>query len=181
MGRAVAPILLGTLAVGTLALASCNSSTESNGFEPDLAKMTVTISTSCNASGTTYTATDAANGFSGATATVATGLFCIKGDFFRPSGAREASLLAQDFELWVSTNPTSRVLSPPLHFESNAATPLQGIFSGMETGQTITLFIGLNHKTQGHLDFGPYGLTIQYPEPNPPGGGGGGGGGDNPF
>jgi hypothetical protein len=164
--------------LGMALLASCSTSTEASTFEPDITKMTITVSTTCatTSAGTDYTATDAAHGFGGATANVSTGLFCVRGTFFKPSGAVEASLPAQDFELGVSTSSTSQVMSTPLAFEPNASKPLEGILSGLEDGQSVTFYFSLYHKSQGHPDFGPYALTIHYSAPAPPGGGGGGGG-----
>ncbi len=161
---------------GVALLASCSTSTEGSVFEPDVVKMTLTLSPTCTGAGTQYTATDAANGFGGATATVSTGLFCVRSAFFKPSGATESSLPATDFALRVSTSGTSQVLVTPLAFEPNAAKPLQGILSGLEDGQEVTFFFSLFHTSQGHPDFGPYALKIRYVAPPPPGGGGGGGG-----
>lgn len=163
---------------GMALLASCSTSTENNVFEPDIAKMTITLSATCASTspGTDYTATPATNGFGGATANVSTGLFCVRGTFFKPSGAIEASLPAQDFALGVSTSATTQFLSTPLAFEPNASKPLEGIFSGLEDGQERTIYFSLYHTSQGHPDFGPYALKIHYSAPPPPGGGGGGGG-----
>ncbi|HET7601388.1 MAG TPA: hypothetical protein VFK36_00120 [Gemmatimonadales bacterium] len=162
---------------GVALLASCSTSTENSTFEPDITKMVITVSTTCASTspGTDYVATEASNGFGGATANVSTGLFCVRGSFFKPSGAIESSLPAQDFELGVSTSSTIQVLSTPLAFEPNGSNPLEGILSGLEDGQEVTFYFSLYHKSQGHPDFGPYALKIHYSAPAPPGGGGGGG------
>jgi hypothetical protein len=155
-------------------LASCESSTGNNVFEPDVAKMTITLSTTCSGSGTEYSATEATNGFGGVSASVSTGLFCVRSTFFRPNGAMESSLPAQDFELRVSTSSSGVVMTPPLAFEPDGSRPLQGILSGLEPGEERTFYFSLFHTTQGHADFGPYPLKIRYVAPPPPGGGGGG-------
>lgn len=159
--------------LGMALLASCSTSTENSTFEPDVAKMTLTLSPTCGSSGTDYSATDATNGFAGATATVTTGLFCVRSTFFKASGARESSLPTQDFVLRVSTSASTQVLSLPLAFESSASTPLQGMLSGLEPGVPVDFWFSLYHVSQGHADSGPYKLTIKYVEPPPSGGGGG--------
>jgi hypothetical protein len=174
MHRVRAPLRWGSAVLGVVLLASCSDSTQVSNFEPDIAKMTITLATSCTGTGTDYTATKAANGFGGTTATVTTALFCVTGTFFKPSGAKESSLPPADFELGVSASGTSHIdPPPPLHYEPNSSRPLQGTLSGLEAGQEITLFFSLHHTTLAHDDFGPYSLKIRYTPPPPDGGGGG--------
>jgi hypothetical protein len=173
MRRVTARILLGSAVLGSVLLVSCSNGTDNSTFEPDIAKMTITLGPTCTSPGTDYSATDATNGFGGATATVTTGLFCVRSTFFRANGARESSLPSQDFVLRVSTSASTQVLSLPLAFESNGSTPLQGMLSGLDPGVPVDFWFSLYHVSQGHSDSGPYKLTITYVEPPPPGGGGG--------
>lgn len=175
MRRVTAPTLLGSAVLGVVLLAGCSTGTEDNGFEPDIAKMTITVITQTGTAGTDYSATKDANGFGGATATVPVGLFKVVGTFFKPNGARETSLPPQDFALRVSTNSTNQILPPGISFEQDPATPLQGTIAGMEAGQQLSFYFSLYHTSQGHPDFGPYALKIHYVAPPPPDDGGGGG------
>ena len=160
--------------LGVILLAGCNTGTDNSTFEPDITKMTLTLSPTCTSPGTDYSATDTTNGFGGAKATVSTGLFCVRSTFFRANGARESNLPTQDFVLRVSTSSSTQVLSLPFAFEPDASTPLQGMLSGLEPGEPVDFWFSLYHVSQGHVDSGPYKLTITYVEPPPPGGGGGG-------
>ncbi|HET7110098.1 MAG TPA: hypothetical protein VFI41_04435 [Gemmatimonadales bacterium] len=175
MHRVTTRSLLGSAVLVSVLLASCSTGTESGSFEPDIASMTITVITQTGTVGTDYTATDAANGFGAAIATVPIGLFHVVGTFYRPNGSREPSLPPQDFALRVSTSSTNQVLPPGISFEQDPATPLEGTIAGMEAGQELIFYFSLYHTSQGHPDFGPYALRIRYAAPPPPGGGGGGG------
>ncbi len=78
-------------------LLSCSSGTDNNSNEPDIEKMVITVIDQPGTAGNDYAATDATNGFAGATATVIVGLFKVQSTFFRPNRTRESSLSPQDF------------------------------------------------------------------------------------
>lgn len=166
-------LLASTLAIG--AIAGCSTGTDNTTFEPDVGRMVITVITSSGTAGTDYSATDAANGFSGATASVGVGLFTVQSSFYKPDGARISGLPPADFELRVSTSAVTQTLPPGISFERTG--PLSGTITGMEEGQELSFYFSLYHVTMGHNEIGPYALKIQRTVSD---GGGGGGGGPPP-
>lgn len=172
MRRLTTASLLLTSALLSGALAGCTSGTDNTVFEPDVEKLVITVHGPTGTADLSYPATDATNGFAGATAQVPTGLINFEATFFRANGTREANVTSNDFEIRVASTLGGQPLSSGISFERTG--PFTGIITGLEEDQTVTVYFSLYHLSQSHNDFGPYPLNLHR---TVSGGGGGGGGG----
>ena len=167
MGLDVRHVGTGIAALSMAVLPGCNSSENSDRTEPDIGQMVVRIE------GQDYVATQAAGGFGGVVAQIATGNAPFVVSFLRPGGGNETVVTATDYEVRVAKNNAGADFDDPIEFERTGA--FTGTISGLDEGDQISVYFSLYHKTELHTDFGPYFLIIRWP----PAGGGGGGGNPN--
>ncbi len=170
MRRLTPATLLLTSALLSGALAGCTSGTDNTEFEPDVQKLVITIHGQTGTADVSYPATDATNGFAGATAQVPSGLVNFEATFLKANGTREANVTPSDFEIRAASSVDGQPLSGGISFERSG--PFTGTITGLEENQTVTVYFSLYHLSQSHSDFGPYPLNLHRTA----GGGGGGGG-----
>jgi|GEM_PF-1840695 hypothetical protein len=173
MRRMTASALLLASALVSGTLAGCKTGTDNNSFEPDINKLVITVLGQAGTLDQSYPATDATNGFAGATAEVNDGFNRFEASFFKTDGTREANVTPGDFEIRVSSSIGGQQLPPGISFERTG--PFTGTITGLQEDQTVTLFFSVYHLSQSHNDFGPYPLNFHRKVSAPPGGGGGGG------